>query len=248
MIVLKSDRELDLMREAGRIVAGTLDLMCRKARSGITTGELDRLAEEYIVGCDATPAFKGLYGFPATICASINDELVHGIPGERKLHEGDILSIDVGVAKHGFNGDAAITLPIGSVSDDVRKLLRATEEALYQGIEEAVVGNRLSDISNAIQVHIESHGLSVVRDYVGHGIGRKVHEDPQIPNFGPPGKGPVLKTGMTVALEPMANLGTHEVDVDENRWTVKTVDGKASAHFEHTVAILDDGPEILTRL
>lgn len=248
MIILKSARELKLMRKAARIVGGTLDLMRESVRPGITTAELDRLAEDYIRSCGAVPGFKGLYGFPATICASINDELVHGIPGDRLLNEGDVLSVDVGAVWKGFNGDAAVTLPVGRVSDEVQRLLDVTREALGKGIAQAVGGNHLSDISHAIQTHIEAHGLSVVRDYVGHGIGRDMHEDPQIPNYGPPGRGPVLKPGMTLALEPMANLGSYEVQVDDDQWTVRTVDGRVSAHFEHTIAILEDGPEILTKL
>ncbi len=246
MIVIKSERELDLMRHAGRIVASTLQLMRRSVRPGVTTGELDRLAGDHIRSEGAVPAFKGLYGFPATICASVNDEVVHGIPGDRVLNEGDIISIDVGALWKGFNGDAAITLPVGEVSSEVLHLLEVTRESLYKGISKAVPGNRLSDISHAIQSYVEQQGLAVVRDYVGHGIGRKMHEDPQIPNFGPPGQGPVLKQGMTFALEPMVNLGTFAVKVDGDRWTVRTQDGKFSAHFEHTVAILEEGPEIFT--
>jgi methionyl aminopeptidase len=234
------------MREAGQIVAGTLNLMKKSIEPGTTTAELDRLAEDYIRSHDAEPAFKGLYGFPASICASINDEVVHGIPGDRRLKEGDILSIDVGVERQGFNGDAAATFPVGEVSPEVQELLEATQEALEKGIAQALAGNHLSDISHAIQSNAEARGFSVVREYVGHGIGRDMHEDPQIPNFGPPGRGPLLKPGMTLALEPMLNMGTHSVQVDDDQWTVRTGDGNYSAHFEHTVAVLEDGNEVFT--
>ncbi|MDU2065008.1 MAG: type I methionyl aminopeptidase [Sporomusaceae bacterium] len=248
MIILKSEREIAFMREAGQIVAGTLAAMRKAAGVGITTLELDQIAEKYIRSCGALPAFKGYQGFPGTICASVNEEVVHGIPGLKKLKNGDTVSIDVGAVINGYNGDAAITLPIGDVDEDVLKLLKVTEESLYKGIEQANVGNRLSDISHAVQQHAESHGYGVVRDLVGHGIGRKMHEDPQIPNYGIPGRGPRLKSGMTLAIEPMINLGTHEVKTLGDGWTVVTSDSKWSAHFEHTIVLTDQGPEILTKL
>ncbi|SDF50897.1 type I methionyl aminopeptidase [Sporolituus thermophilus] len=248
MIILKSDRELNYLRDAGKVVAKTLAEVKKAVKPDVTTLELDRIAEEYIKSCGATPAFKGYHGFPGNICTSVNEEVVHGIPGLRKLKNGDNVSIDIGAVINGYYGDAAITVPVGEVDAEVQKLLDVTEEALYKGIEQAVVGNRLSDISHAIQKHAEAHGYGVVRDYVGHGIGRNMHEDPQIPNYGPPGRGPRLKAGMTLAIEPMVNMGTHEVKALDDGWTVVTLDRKPSAHFEHTVAILPDGPEILTKL
>ena len=215
---------------------------------GITTKELDQVAEEYILLKGARPAFKGYRGFPATLCISINEEVVHGIPGERRLNKGDIVSLDVGVDFVGYFGDAAITLPVGEVDPEAKRLLEVTEKALYIGIEKAKAGNRLFDISYAIQGWVESHGFSVVRDFVGHGIGRDLHEEPQIPNFGAPHQGPRLEKGMVFALEPMVNEGTYEVRVLSDGWTVVTADGKRSAHFEHTIAITDDGVEILSAL
>ncbi|MEW6183983.1 MAG: type I methionyl aminopeptidase [Bacillota bacterium] len=247
MISKKTAREIRYMAEAGRIVALTLQELKKAIRPGVTTIELDALAEEFIRRQGAKPAFKGLYGFPATICASINEQVVHGIPGSRKLKEGEIISIDVGTEVSGFYGDGAATYPVGEVSRIAARLLETTCEALDQGIAMAVSGNRLSDISHAVQKHVESHGFSVVRDFVGHGIGKKMHEEPQIPNFGPPGRGPRLEEGMTLAIEPMVNIGTHEVKVLEDNWTVITRDGKLSAHFEHTVAVRDGKAEILTR-
>lgn len=246
MIIIKSRREIALMREAGRIVAETLELMRKNIAPGVTTGRLDQLAEDYIRRKDAIPAFKGYRGFPASICTSINEEVVHGIPGLNQLAEGDIISIDIGVVKYGYIGDAAVTFPVGHVSEEKKRLLEVTEAALYEGIKQAVVGNRLTDISHSIQVHVEKNNMAVVRDYVGHGIGQSMHEDPQIPNFGPPGYGPRLRAGMVLAIEPMVNTGTFEVYTLANQWTVVTMDKKPSAHFEHTVAVTDDGPEILT--
>lgn len=248
MITLKSNRQIRLMREAGRIVAETHALLAKMVAPGITTGELDRAAEEYILSRGATPAFKGYNGFPATICASVNEEVVHGIPGLRKLENGDIISIDIGAVKNGYFGDSAATLPVGEVTPDKLKLLRVTEEGLMEGIKMAVIGNRLSDVSHAIQVYVERQGFSVVRDYVGHGIGKAMHEEPQIPNFGRPGHGPRLAKGMALAIEPMVNTGTYEVRTLLDNWTVVTKDGLCSAHFEHTIAITDSGPEILTML
>lgn len=236
------------MRDAGRIVAKTLAEVKKAAKPDVTTLELDQIAEKYIKSCGATPAFKGYHGFPGNICSSVNEEVVHGIPGLKKLKIGDTVSVDIGAVINGYNGDAAITVPIGAVDAEVQQLLDVTEQSLYKGIEQAVVNNRLSDISHAVQKHAETYGYGVVRDYVGHGIGRNMHEDPQIPNYGAPGRGPRLKPGMTLAIEPMINMGTHEVKTLDDGWTVITSDGKRSAHFEHTIAIGPDGPEILTKL
>jgi methionyl aminopeptidase len=248
MIILKSEREINYLRDAGRIVAETLVEVKKAVQPGVTTLDLDRVAEEYIKGHGAIPAFKGYHGFQGNICSSINEEVVHGIPGLRKLKTGDNVSIDIGAVINGYNGDAAITVPVGEVDAQVQKLLDVTEESLYKGIEQAIIGNRLSDISHAVQVHAEQHGFGVVRDYVGHGIGRSMHEDPQVPNYGDPGRGPRLKAGMTLAIEPMVNLGTYEVKTLDDGWTVVTLDGKRSAHFEHSIAITDGKPEILTKL
>lgn len=247
MIKLKNASQLALMRNAGRIVAETLALIREHAKPGVTTLELDRIAEKYMRAQGAIPAFKGYNGFPATLCTSINEQVVHGIPGLRILESGDIISIDCGALIEGYFGDAAVTLPIGEVGEDLQKLLRVTEESLMLGITQAKVGNRLYDVSNAIQTHVEANGFSVVRDYVGHGIGKAMHEDPQIPNFGKPGRGPRLEVGMALAIEPMVNMGTYEVQTLKDRWTVVTKDNRPSAHFEHTVAITENGLEILTR-
>jgi len=246
MIVLKSDKEINYMRDAGRIVASTHAELEKAVAPGVTTGELDRLAEDFIRARGALPAFKGYRGFPGSICTSINEEVVHGIPGKRQLRAGDILSLDVGVYTNGFYGDAAVTLPVGEIDVEARRLLRVAEESLYRGLEMARPGNHLTDISHAIQSHVEGHGFGVVRELVGHGIGRQMHEDPQVPNFGPPGTGPVLREGLTLAVEPMVNMGTHEVYTAPDGWTVLTRDGKPSAHFEHTIAITARGAEILT--
>ena len=248
MIILKSEREISYLRDAGRIVAEAHAEVKKAVKPGVTTLDLDRIAEEYIKGRGAIPAFKGYHGFTGNICSSVNEEVVHGIPGLRKLKTGDNVSIDIGAVINGYNGDAAITVPVGEIDAEVQRLLDVTEESLYKGIENAIVGNRLSDISHAVQSHVESHGFSVVRDYVGHGIGRNMHEDPQVPNYGSPGRGPRLKSGMTLAIEPMVNLGTYEVKTLDDGWTVVTLDGKRSAHFEHSIAITDGKPEILTKL
>lgn len=248
MITLKTDKELTYMRDAGRVVAGALKEVASVVKPGVTTAELDRLAESFIIARGARPAFKGLYGFPSTICASPNEQVVHGIPSLRVLENGDIISIDVGAEINGFFGDCAVTVPVGEVDDDTSLLLKVTEESLYVGITQAVEGNRLSDISHAVQKHVENNGFSVVRDYVGHGIGKSMHEEPQVPNFGRAGRGPRLQAGMTLAIEPMVNMGTHEVTTLPDNWTVVTKDMKKSAHFEHTIAITEDKPEILTRL
>jgi methionyl aminopeptidase len=248
MIVSKSKTELELMREAGKIVALTHRELAENIRPGITTKELDSLAEDFIRKHGAVPSFKGYHGYPASICTSVNEELVHGIPGPRILKDGDIISIDIGAHIYGFHGDSAWTYPVGHISEKAVQLLRVTEESLYKGIEQVREGNRLSDIGHAIQNYVEAAGFSVVRDYVGHGIGRQMHEDPQIPNYGPPGRGPRLKVGMTLAIEPMVNAATYHCRTLADNWTVVTADGNLSAHFEHTVALTEDGPEILTRL
>lgn len=248
MIILKSEREINYLRDAGRIVAETHVEVKKAVKPGVTTLDLDRIAEKYIISRGAIPAFKGYHGFTGNICSSVNEEVVHGIPGLRKLKTGDNISIDIGAVINGYNGDAAITVPVGEIDAEVQKLLDVTEESLYKGIEQAVIGNRLSDISHAVQSHVEQYGFGVVRDYVGHGIGRSMHEDPQVPNYGNPGRGPRLKAGMTLAIEPMVNLGTYEVKTLDDGWTVVTLDGKRSAHFEHSIAITDGKPEILTKL
>ena len=248
MIICKSEREIGYMREAGRVVAGALAEVAKMVRPGVTTAEIDQVAEEYILSKGARPAFKGLYGFPATVCASINEQVVHGIPGLKKLENGDIISIDVGAEINGFFGDAAQTFPVGEITPELQKIIDVTKEALNSGIKMARNGNRLSDISHAVQSYVEKNGYSVVRDYVGHGIGSKMHEEPQVPNFGRPGRGPRLKTGMTLAIEPMVNMGTYEVLTLPDNWTVVTRDGKPSVHFEHTIAITDGDPIILTTL
>ena len=248
MIVLKRPEEIARMREAGRLVARLLLELERRIRPGVTTQELDRFAEEFIRAAGGTPSFKGYRGFPASICTSVNEEVVHGIPGPRRLEEGDIISIDVGVWLQGYHSDGARTYPVGEIDPEGRRLLEVTERALYAGIAQAKPGNRVSDISHAVQQVVEAAGFSVVREFVGHGIGRRIHEDPQVPNFGPPGRGPRLRPGMTLAVEPMVNEGGPEVVLKEDRWTAVTVDGRRSAHFEHTVAITEDGPAILSVL
>jgi methionyl aminopeptidase len=236
------------VRAAARIVARTLQEMGRAVRPGITTAELDRLAETVIRDLGARPAFKGYRGYLHSICASVNEEVVHGVPGERALKEGDIIGIDVGAEYQGWFGDAARTFAVGAVSDEASRLMRVTEEALMQGLLQARAGNRVGDISHAVQSHVERHGFSVVRDLVGHGIGRQLHEEPTVPNFGAAGKGPRLVAGQVLAIEPMVNVGGHEVVTRTDGWTVATKDGRYSAHFEHTVAVGPDGPEILSVL
>lgn len=245
---MKSPREIGVMREAGRIVATVLDTLKKEIKPGITTGQLDAIAARIIKESGATASFKGYRGFPASICASVNEEVVHGIPGKRVLQEGDIVAIDVGSVYNGFQGDSAITVAVGNISKEAEVLIEATREALQAGISVARVGAHLSDVSAAIQTYAEERGFSVVREYVGHGIGRDMHEEPQIPNYGSPGQGPVLKKGMTLALEPMVNLGEWRTKVLDDKWTVVTADGRLSAHFEHTIAITDKGSEILTRM
>lgn len=246
MIELKSEREIRIIRENGRIVALTLSYLKEKIKPGIKTIELDKLAEEFIVKKNAIPAFKGYRGYPGNICASVNNEVVHGIPGERALKEGEIISVDVGVLKNGFYADGAWTFPVGEISNQAKRLLEVTLESLEAGISQSIAGNRLGDISYAVQSVAERNGFSVVRDLTGHGIGRHMHEDPPVPNFGSPGTGLLLKEGMILAIEPMVNAGGYEIKTLEDNWTVVTLDGSLSAHFEHTVAITQNGAEILT--
>jgi methionyl aminopeptidase len=248
MIVIKSPREIKALRNSGQIVARICQRLVKEVKPGITTKQLDNIASELIKKYNAKPAFLGYRGFPATICTSINKQVVHGIPGETVLNPGDIISLDVGVMAEEYCGDMAVTVPVGEVSKDTRKLLQVTEESLYKGIKQANVSSYLGDISHAIQACAEENGFSVVRDFVGHGIGRQMHEDPQIPNYGHPGQGPRLSAGMVLALEPMVNMGSWQVKVLSDGWTVVTADGKLSCHFEHMVAITDNGPEILTLL
>ena len=235
------------MREAGRLVGEVLTELAARVAPGVTTADLDDLAERRILKAGATPAFKGYHGYPATICASVNEEVIHGIPsGRRMLNEGDVISIDVGASLDGYFGDSAITLAVGPVSEAAATLLRVTDEALYKAIEAVKLGGRISDIGHAVQKHVEAYGFSVVREFVGHGIGQKMHEDPQVPNYGEPGRGPRLTEGMVLAIEPMVNAGKPAVKVLADGWTAVTRDGSLSAHFEHTVAVTADGPWILT--
>ena len=246
MIVVKSMHEFLLMQKAGRIVATVLNELEAAIKPGVTTKELDEIAETTILILGGVPAFKGYGGFPASICTSVNEEVVHGIPGKRVLKEGDIISIDVGAFYEGYCGDAARTYPVGRISPLAEQLLQVTKEALEKGVAMAKVGNRLTDISHAIQTHVEAAGFSVVRQYVGHGIGQKMHEEPQVPNYGLPGRGPRLKAGMALAIEPMVNTGEFPVRTLSDNWTVVTQDGSLSAHFEDTVFITEDGNEVLT--
>lgn len=248
MIVIKTDKEVQQMRLAGKINAQAHELVKQMIKPGISTLELDRAVEAFIRSKGGTPAFKGYQGFPASICASINDEVVHGIPDDRRLKEGDIVSIDIGTIFEGYVGDSAKTYPVGNISMEAEKLIYYTRKSFYEGIKFAKEGYRLSDISHAVQKCVEEQGFSVVRDFVGHGIGQKMHEDPQIPNFGKPGRGPRLQKGMVLAIEPMVNQGTYHVWLLKNDWTVVTRDGKLSAHYEHTIAITDAEPLILTSL
>jgi methionyl aminopeptidase len=245
-IIIKSDREIAIMRKAGRAVARVLGILAGELKAGMKTAELDAIAVRELEKLGAKPSFKGYQGYPASLCVSVNDEIVHGIPGERVLAEGDIVSLDLGAIVSGFQGDAALTVGIGEISPEAARLIETTKAALQAGIAQARPGARLGDISAAIQQYAESRGYGVIRKYTGHGIGREMHEEPQIPNFGQPGTGPLLKRGMTLALEPMVTIGSWETRVDGNHWTVLTVDGSLAAHFEDTVAITDDGAEILT--
>jgi len=246
MINIRTPQEIDIMRRNNRLVAQVLQRLREAIEPGITTEELNQLAERTIRDAGATPAFKGYRGYPASLCVSINEEVVHGIPGPRRLQEGEIVSLDVGVYRNEYYGDAAITVPVGKVSEQATRLLEVTQQALSKGIEQATHGNRLLDIAHAIQSWVESQGFSVVRDFVGHGIGRALHEDPQVPNFGPPHHGPRLRPGMVLAIEPMINVGTWEVKILKDGWTVVTADRSLSAHFEHTIAISDGEPDILS--
>jgi len=247
VIVRKSVAEIATMREAGRVAARALRLVGEAVRPGISTAELDRIAEDAILESGAVPAFKGYHGFPATLCTSVNEQIVHGIPGGRRLVEGDVLSVDVGAILDGYFGDTAATFPVGAVPEDSLRLLRVTQEALLAGIEAARTGNRLGDIGAAVQGVAEAAGFAVVREYVGHGIGQAMHEDPNVPNFGEPGQGVALKEGMVLAIEPMVNAGSWHTRSLDDGWTVVTEDGSLSAHFEHTVAITAEGPIVLTR-
>jgi methionyl aminopeptidase len=246
MIILKTKREIEIMKKAGRLVAQSHELVRKNIKPGVTTKELDQLVEDFLRTHNAIPTFKGYNGFPFSICASVNEEVVHGFPSDRKLQIGDIISVDIGATFEGYVGDSAKTFLVGDVDEEKRHLVEATKQSFYEGIKFAKTTYRLSDISHAIQQYAESQGLSVVRDYVGHGVGKKMHESPQVPNFGKPDKGPRLQEGMVLAIEPMINSGVYNVKVLENGWTVVTVDGKPSAHYEHTVAITDGEPELLT--
>ena len=246
MIIGKSQREIDKMRASGRLVGEVLRQLCQMVEPGITTFEVNNAADKMIRDAGAYPTFNGYNGFPFSICASVNEQIVHGFPSQYELQEGDVFSIDVGVTLDGFVGDTAATVPVGAVSDDRLKLIRVTEECLQRGIEQCRAGNHVGDIGWAVQQHAEAHGYSVVRDYVGHGIGRKMHEDPQIPNYGKPGKGPKIKKGYVFAIEPMVNMGSHLTRTLKDGWTVVTIDGQPSAHAEHTVAVTEKGPEVLT--
>ena len=249
MITLKSKKEIQLMREAGKIVAETHEILKAAITPGISTLELDKIAEENIRKYNAIPSFKGYGGFPGSICASINEEVVHGIPNaNRILKEGDIISLDVGAYYKGYHSDSAKTHGVGIISEEDRKLIEVTKESFYEGLKFAKLGYRLSDISHAVQAHVEKHGFSVVRDLVGHGVGTELHEDPQIPNYGPAGKGPRLLEGMVLAVEPMVNAGKYHVKTLADDWTIVTIDGKKSAHYEHTIAITEDEPLILSAL
>ncbi len=248
MVIRKSESEIQKMRRAGQIVAETLRDLRRMVEPGITTRELDAYAENKIRQAGAYPTFKGYRGFPASICSSVNDEVVHGIPSDRKLREGDLIKIDCGATLDGYVGDAAISVPVGRIDPEVENLMNATRDSLFKAIEKMVAGNRLYDVSYAVQEYVEERGYSVVREFCGHGIGQRMHEDPQVPNYGRPGTGPKLKEGWVLAVEPMVNLGTWEVNILADGWTVKTKDGKASSHFEHTIAVTSNGPLVLTSL
>jgi methionyl aminopeptidase len=248
MIIRKSKTEIEKMRSAGRIVAQVLERLTAMVEPGITTLDLDVEANRMIRDAGAIPTFVGYNGYPASICTSVNDEVVHGIPGKRRLREGDIVGIDCGATHFGYVGDAAVTVPVGKIGEELSKLLSATNESLYAAIDKCRVGNRLGDVCNAVQAYVEPLGYSVVQNYCGHGVGRAMHEEPQVPNYGKPGTGPYLREGWVIAIEPMINLGRHETRQLSDGWTVVTVDGRPSAHFEHTIAITETGPEILTRL
>jgi methionyl aminopeptidase len=248
MIILKTPAEIVIMAQASSVVAEVLEIVLKEVRPGVSTDDLDRIAEKEIRARGAIPAFKGYRNYPKTLCASVNEQVVHGIPSSRKLKDGDIIGLDLGAIVGGFYGDSAVTVAVGQVSQKIAGLVQVTEESLYLGIEQAVVGNRLTDISHAVQRHVEAAGYSVVTEFVGHGIGRQLHEEPQVPNYGKPGQGPRLQSGMVLAIEPMVNMGGSAVRVLEDRWTAVTEDGSLSAHFEHTIAIQPSGPaRILSR-
>jgi methionyl aminopeptidase len=246
MAIIKTEEEIELMRKSARMVSKTLAILAEKIQPGVTPLDLDRLAEEYIRDHGGIPGFKGLYGFPNTLCTSINQQVVHGIPSEKPLEEGDIISVDCGVLMNGFYGDQAYTFMVGEVDENVKKLLDVTKACLILGIEQAVAGRRIGDISQAIQNHAENHGFGVVRELVGHGLGRKMHESPEVPNYGKKGKGPKLVAGMTLAIEPMINQGTRNVKQLKDGWTIVTADGRPSAHFEHDIVVRDNQAEVLT--
>ena len=247
MIILKSAKEIEKMRQAGRVAAQAMEKVLAAVRPGITTGELDRIAFDYIIGAGATPSFKGYGGFPGSICASVNEQVVHGIPGHRRLREGDIISIDLGACLHGFHSDMARTVGVGEIAPEVQRLIDVTKESFYRGIAQAIAGNRIYHISKAIEDYALENGVGVVKELIGHGVGQNLHEAPDVPNFVGRFKGPVLRAGMTIAVEPMLNMGTAEVFEADDGWTVSTVDGKPSAHYDNTIAILPEGPcEILT--
>lgn len=248
MIILKTPAEIEIMAEASRVVAEVLEIVRNEVRPGVSTDDLDRIAEKEILARGATPAFKGYRNYPKTLCASVNEQVVHGIPSGRKLKDGDIIGLDLGAIVGGFYGDSAVTVAVGRISEKTAKLVQVTEESLYLGIKQAVVGNRLTDISSAVQRHAEAGGYSVVTEFVGHGIGRQLHEEPQVANYGKPGQGPRLQSGMVLAIEPMVNMGGSAVRILDDRWTAVTADGSLSAHFEHTIAIQPSGPaRILSR-
>lgn len=249
MIIRKSQREIDLMRESGKIVGLAHQKVKQYIKPGISTYELDKIVEDEIIKHNAIPSFKGYGGFPAASCICINDEVVHGIPSKNRfLKDGDIVTIDIGAKIHGYHGDSGWSYPVGNISDSAKQLLKVTEESLFKGLSVLKHGVHLSDVSNAIQTHAESYGYGVVRDFIGHGVGVNLHEDPQIPNYGPPGKGPIIKSGMVLAIEPMVNEGSYHVKVLSDNWTAITVDGSLSAQFEHTVVVTDNGYEILTKV
>lgn len=248
MIYLKSSSEIESMRQAGKIVAETLLMIEDFVKPGVTTAELDKIAEDYILKCGAKPSFKGYSGFPASLCTSLNEEVVHGIPRQVMLKEGDIISIDCGAFFKGFHGDAARTFPVGKIDNEAQRLIDVTRESFFEGVSHLQANKRIGDISHAIQSYVEANGFSVVREYVGHGIGKEMHEEPSVPNFGKPGRGPKIYKGMVIAIEPMVNQGTYAVKQKSDGWTVVTLDNKLSAHYENTVAILDNGPEILTMI
>jgi methionyl aminopeptidase len=246
MVIRKSRSEIEKMRRAGVIVGETLSALRKMVEAGVTTRDLDAAAEKMIRAAGAIPTFMGYHGYPASICASVNDEVVHGIPSPRKLKDGDLIKLDCGATLDGYVGDAAISVEVGKVTPEVEALVNATQESLFRAMEKMVPGNRLYDVSYAVQEYVEALGYSVVREYCGHGIGQKMHESPQVPNYGRPGTGPVLKEGWVLAIEPMVNLGRHQVDVDADGWTVRTRDGSFSSHWEHTIAVTSDGPVVLT--